>query len=73
MDPPAPRRLTFGQLSVGLQIILILILVGSCSGASNNSVTNPGINDGEIQQLRQDISGLDKEVRQLRREVRRQR
>lgn len=73
MDSPSSQRLTFGQLSVGLQIILILILVGSCSGASNNSVTNPGITDDEVQQLRQDIRSLNTEVRQLRREVRRQR
>ena len=73
MDPPPQRRLTFGQLSVGLQIVLILILIGSCSGASNNSVTNPGVADDDVQQLRQEIRSLDNEVRQLRREIRRQR
>jgi hypothetical protein len=73
MDPTPPERLRFGHLSVGLQIILILILVGSCSGGSDNSVVNPGVSDDEIQQLRQEISSLDKEIRRLRKEVRRQR
>jgi len=48
-------------------------LVGSCSGASNDSVTNPGVTDEEVELLREDVRSLDKEVRQSRREVRLQR
>lgn len=65
----APRRFTFAQLSTGLQILLILILVGSCAGASDNSVTDQGASNSDVQQLSEQITGLEEEVRRLRREV----
>jgi hypothetical protein len=73
MPSSTTRRFTFGQLSLGLQIILIFILLGSCSGASNNSVTNPGVSADDAEQLRRQVTTLSSEVRQLRRELHRQR
>jgi hypothetical protein len=64
------RRFTFGQLSGGLQVILILILIGSCSGASDNAVTDNGLQD-DVHDISRSTGGLNREVRQLRREVRR--
>jgi hypothetical protein len=64
------NRFRFGQLSGGLQIILILILIGSCSGASDNAVTENGVDD-EVNALRRTTGGLHHEIRELRREVRR--
>ncbi|MEA2142402.1 MAG: hypothetical protein QOI64_832 [Solirubrobacteraceae bacterium] len=72
MESPSHDRLTFGQLSVGLQIILIIILVGSCAGGSNNSVTNEDVS-GEVQVIGEQITSLEDEVRRLRSEVRRSR
>jgi hypothetical protein len=66
------REFTFRQLSAGLRIILICIFFGSCAGASNNSVTDSGFNTGDVQQLQNEVTTLSKEVRQLRRELRRQ-
>jgi len=70
MSSPPRTRFTFGQLSVGLQIILILVLVGSCSGASNNSVTNPSVDDEEVVVLQEQVDELSTEVKSLRGEVR---
>jgi hypothetical protein len=67
---PANRRFKFGQLSGGLQVILILILICSCSGGSDNAVTDNGLED-DVHDIRRSTGGLNREVRQLRREVRR--
>jgi hypothetical protein len=71
VDSPSPHRFTFGQLSLGLQIILICIFIGTCAGASDNSVTDDAATDLQVQQLSEKIAGLEDEVRGLRREVRR--
>ncbi|MDX6680867.1 MAG: hypothetical protein QOG94_906 [Solirubrobacteraceae bacterium] len=69
----SPPSLTYSQLSIGLRMILIFTLIGSCAGASNNSVTDHGASDNEVQLLGEKITNLDAQVRQLRREVRRTR
>jgi outer membrane murein-binding lipoprotein Lpp len=71
VDSPAPHRFTFGQLSGGLQLILIFILIGSCAGGSNNSVTDQGASQSEVQQLSDEIVKLEREVRRLRADVER--
>lgn len=69
MPPPErEQRFTFSQLSVGLQLVLILILVGSCSGGSNNAVIN---DRGSSADVSSDVSMLGEDVRRLEREVRR--
>jgi hypothetical protein len=67
---PSDQRFSFKQLSGGLQVILILILIGSCSGASDNAVTDNDVDD-EVSALQRSTGGLRHEVRELRREVRR--
>jgi outer membrane murein-binding lipoprotein Lpp len=71
MEPTAPRSLSFYQLSVGLRMILIFTLIGSCAGASSNSITDRGVSTNDVQQLRSQITSLERDVRQLRREVHR--
>jgi hypothetical protein len=71
VDAPSPHRFTFGQLSLGLQIVLVCIFIGTCAGASDNSVTDNGATDVEVRQLGEEIAGLQDEVRRLQREVRR--
>lgn len=66
-----PRSLSFYQLSVGLRMILIFTLIGSCAGASSNSITDRSVSANDVQQLREEITSLEREVRQLRREVHR--
>jgi hypothetical protein len=77
MESPPPRSLSFHQLSVGLRIILIVTLVGSCAGASSDSITDRGVSRNvsrnDFQQLGEQITSLEREVRQLRREVHRRR
>jgi hypothetical protein len=69
MTPPSgDQRFSFKQLSVGLQIILTLILVGSCSGGSSNSVVRDEVGS-DIDALREDVRRLETQVRRLRREV----
>lgn len=53
--------------------MLVCIFFGSCAGASDNRVTDSGFNTGDVQQLQDEVTTLSKEVRQLRRELRRQR
>ena len=67
---PSEHRFRFNQLSGGLQVILILILIGSCSGASENAVTDNDVGD-EVSELQRSTGGLRHEVREMRREVRR--
>lgn len=69
VDSSSSPRLTFGQLSVGLQLFLIFILAGSCAGASNNSVTDQGASQGEVRHLNDEILNLEREIRRLRRDV----
>lgn len=60
----------FGHFSTGLQVLLILILVGSCAGGSSQAqdeYDNGGSDSSEIQALRQDVQGLERQVRALRR------
>lgn len=75
VPPPHEHRFTFSQLSVGLQILLIVILVGSCSGGSNNAVINDsgaGSDVGsDVSMLSEDVQRLEREVRRLRAEIRR--
>ena len=73
MEPTPPQQLSFSQLSIGLRCILILTLVGSCAGGSNNRVTDSGVSDSQIQELSGEITNLEREVRRLRADVRRRR
>jgi len=73
MESTPPSSLSFYQLSLGLRIILIFTLVGSCAGASSESITDPGVSTNDVQQLGEQITSLEREVRQLRREVHRRR
>jgi outer membrane murein-binding lipoprotein Lpp len=73
MESTPPRSLSFYQLSVGMRMILIFTLIGSCAGASSNSITDRGVSTNDVQQLREQITSLEREVRQLRREVHRRR
>jgi hypothetical protein len=66
---PADRRLSFSQLSVGLQIIVVIILIGSCSGASNNDIVQDSATSSEVQALSDEVRMLEREIRRLRRDV----
>lgn len=63
-DPHNDRVIHFTQLSVGFQILLICILIGSCSGASVNVRGN---DSAELRDLQQEVRGLREEVEGLRR------
>lgn len=54
----------FTQLSVGFQILLICILIGSCSGGSE-SVRDDSSH--ELRVLQEEVRGLREEVEGLRR------
>ena len=68
----APIR--FGHFSTGLQVLLILILVGSCAGGSSSqdtpTQTTTTVDNGEVitgvQSLREDVQNLERQVRALR-------
>lgn len=59
----------FSHFSTGLQVLLILILVGSCAGGSSqatqDTVDDSGVST-EVQLLRKDIQKLERQVRALR-------
>ncbi len=63
----------FGHFSTGLQVVLILILVGSCAGGSSDTVNNDAdvnndaVVSSDVQSLRQDIQNLD--VQSLRQDI----
>lgn len=67
------RRFSFWQLSFGLQLILILTLIGSCGSAGSSTQTNSNVGNvsGDISSLRRDVNRLSNEVHHLRRAVRR--
>lgn len=66
-DTRGPIR--FSHFSTGLQVLLILILVGSCAGGSSQA-TQEAVDTGdvssEVQSLRQDVQQLERQVRALR-------
>ena len=66
------ERFKFGQLSAGLQIIVILILIGSCSGGSQQVTTDVDTTNLEqqISKLRVETRRVEDSVQQLQREVR---
>jgi outer membrane murein-binding lipoprotein Lpp len=66
--PRGPIRVS--HLSVGFQLLLVLILIGSCSGGSER-VTNTSSTDTAA--LRQQVQRLETEVRALRQDLRHQR
>lgn len=59
----------FGHFSTGLQVFLILILLGSCAGGSSQAtqttVDNSNVST-EVQLLREDVQNLERQVRALR-------
>jgi hypothetical protein len=62
------KRFTFGQLSAGLQIILILILIGSCSGGSEpvrDETFSTSNLEQQISKLRVEVRRLDRSVQEL--------
>ncbi len=68
-DPHDGRVIRFTQLSVGFQIFLVCILIGSCSGGSasvdDNSTESQSLQ--ELQSLQNEVRGLREEVEGLRR------
>ena len=59
------------NLSFGLQLILIMTLIGSCAGGGQTTYTRTesGGNSSDLFSLRNDVTRLQREVHKLRRDL----
>jgi hypothetical protein len=62
-----PQRFGFGQLSFGFQLLIILILIGSCAGGSEPVRDDTTNLEQQISKLRVEVRRLEHSVDELRR------